>query len=344
MTMAGLLSVLVLLVLAGGGAKWIKAKREAQAAARAKGGGMSLLGASANAKARDRTLYTSKDFQSACLELVQKRLYRQAIQACDKFTAQADLAPRANSTIAALYTARVINDLPSSVTYAARAARQGDARGKFILAAHMLSGAFQPYDERLLRQLLIEAKQGGVSAASTYIQALQESQTCRVTTKAMPMGLPIFCMFRAELQQALRQKGLRLKDEDLRQWQDSFAPGDMLASARDALLQFDVDPREEIFRVARWSYQLEDEKAQQRWDDLEQSLTRKYGKPKLVAAQKELLWDMGDGTVVRLMREDTWQLAVSYESPARLKGRAEHLTAVDQVARQDRVLAEAEAL
>lgn len=306
---------------------------------------MSVLGASAHAKAAPSMRQASmEDFQKGCLNLVQQRLYRQATHACDKFTVQADLAPRAHSTLAALYTARAIMDLPASVRHADMAAKAGDARGKFLLAAHMLSGQYQPFDERLLRQLLTESQQGGVGAARIYLQALEDSQTCRVTTKVMPLGLPIFCMFRAELQQALRQKGLRLKDEDLRHWQDHFAPGDVLANARDAELQFDIDPREEIHRVARWSYQIVDEAALQRWGDLEQNLTRKYGKPKVVAADQELVWEMGDDTLVRLVREDAWQLRVSYESPSRVKGRAAHLLAVEQTARQDRVLAEAEAL
>jgi hypothetical protein len=306
---------------------------------------MSVLGASAHAKSLPSARQASmEDFQKDCLGLVQQRLYRQAVSSCDKFTVQADLAPRAHSTLAALYTARAVMDLPASVRHADMAAKAGDARGKFLLAAHMLSGQYLPFDERLLRQLLNESQQGGVGAARIYLQALEDSQTCRVTTKVMPLGLPIFCMFRAELQQALRQKGLRTKDEDLRHWQDTFAPGELLANARDVELQFDVDPGEEIHRVARWSYQIVDEESQQRWGDLEQSLTRKYGKPKVVEADKALLWEMGDDTQVRLVREDNWQIRVSYENLKRLKGRAEHLLAVEQTARQDRVLAEAEAL
>jgi hypothetical protein len=305
---------------------------------------MSVLGAVAHAKAVPKSATTMQDFQKDCLSLVQQRLYRQAVQTCDRFTVQADLAPRAHSTLAALYTARAILDLPLSVRHAEQAAKSGDARGKFLLAAHMLSGAARPFDERLVRQLLNEAQQGGVSAARIYLQALEDSQTCRVTTKVMPMGMPIFCMFRSELQQALRQKGLRMKDEDLHRWQDSFAPGELLANARDAIVQFDVNPAEEIHRVARLSYDIIDDKAQDRWSDLNQSLSRKYGKPKMVSPDQELAWDMGDGTVVRLIREDAWQMRVSYESPARLKGRTEHLERVERTAREDRVLAEAEAL
>lgn len=306
---------------------------------------MSVLGASAHAKAAPSARSaTMQDFQKDCLGLVQQRLYRQAIVACDRFTVQADLAPRAHSTLAALYTARAILDMPASVRYAEMAARAGDARGKFLLAAHMISGQFHPFDERLLRQLLKESQKGGVGASRVYLQALDDSKTCRVTTKVTPMGLPIFCMFRAELNQALRQKGFRMHDEDLRQWQDTFAPGDVLANARDAVVQFDSDPREELHRVARLSYQIIDELAQQRWADLEQSLSRKYGKPKVVSVNQELAWDMGDGIWVRLLREDAWQLRVSYENTARLKGREEHLSAAEQTARQDRVLAEAEAL
>jgi hypothetical protein len=313
--------------------------------ARQNGAPMSLLGAVAHAKAvpmgRPATM---QDFQKECLGLVQQHLYRRAAIACDKFTVQADLAPRAHSTLAALYTARAILDMPSSVRHAAKAARSGDARGKFLLAAHMLSGQYQPFDERLLRQLLKESKEGGVRAAGIYLQALEDSQTCRVTTKIMPLGLPIFCMFRAELQQALRQKGFRVKEEDLRQWQDSFAPSDVLANARDAVVQFDASPSEEIHRVARFSYLIIDEQSEQRWDDLTESLSRKYGKPKVVSSGKELAWSMDDGTLVRMVREDTWQLRLSYEHADRLKGRVDHLLAAEQTARQDRVLAEAEAL
>jgi hypothetical protein len=306
---------------------------------------MSVLGALALAKAVPTPrLATMQDFQKDCLSLVQQRLYRQAIVVCDRFTTQADLAPRAHSTLAALYTARAVLDLPSSVRHAEMAAKAGDARGKFLLGAHMLSGQYQPFDERLLRQMLKESQEGGVGAARIYLQALEDSQTCRVMTKVTPMGLPIFCMFRAELQQALRQKGFRIKDEDLRQWQDSFAPGDMLANARDAVVQFDANPAEEIHRVARLSYQITDDQTQQRWGDLVQSLSRKYGKPKMASGDQELAWDMGDGTWVRMVREDAWQLRVSYEDAARVKGRVEHLSAAEKTAREDRVLAEAEAL
>lgn len=306
---------------------------------------MSVLGALAQAKAVPAArMATMQDFQKDCLSLVQQRLYRQATVVCDRFTVQADLAPRAHSTLAALFTARAIMDIPSSVRHAETAAKGGDARGKFLLAAHMLSGQYQPFDERLLRQLLKEAQEGGVGAARIYMQALEDSQTCRVMTKVTPLGLPIFCMFRAELQQALRQKSFRIKDEDLRQWQDTFAPSDVLANARDAVVQFDASPAEEIHRVARLSYQITDELSRQRWTDLEQSLSRKYGKPKVVSADQELAWDMGDGTWVRMVREDTWLLRVSYEHAARLQGRDEHLSAAEQTARQDRVLAEAEAL
>lgn len=309
------------------------------------GAPMSLLGAVAHAKAAPMASpVTMQDFQKECLGFVQQRLYRQATIACDKFTVQADLAPRAHSTLAALYTTRAILDIPSSVRHAAMAAKSGDARGKFLLSAHMLSGQYRPFDERLLRQLLKESKEGGVRAAGLYLQALEDSQTCRVTTKIMPLGLPIFCMFRAELQQALRQKGFRVKDEDLRQWQDSFSPSDVLANARDAIVQFDASPSEEIHRVARLSYLIIDEQSEQRWGDLTESLSRKYGKPKVVSPDKELAWSMGDGTWVRMVREDTWQLRVSYEHADRLKGRVEHLLAAEQTARQDRVLAEAEAL
>lgn len=305
---------------------------------------LSLLGASAHAKAMQAPRYNAQDFQKDCLNLVQQHLYRRAVQSCDKFTAQADLAARAHSTLAAVFTARAILDLPASVQHAEQAAKMGDARGKFLLAAHMLSGAYQPFDEQLLRKLLGDAQSGGVAAARIYLQALEDSQSCRITTKVMPLGLPVFCMFRAELQQALRQKGLRMREEDLQRWQDSFAPGDVLANARDAELMFDVNPSEEIHRVASLSYQIVDEQAVNRWSDLQASLSRKYGKPKTQQAEREMLWELGDGTQVRLVQEDSWQLRLSYENPQRIKARREHLSNIETQAHEDRVLAEAEAL
>jgi hypothetical protein len=305
---------------------------------------MSLLGASAHAKALATPRYNAQDFQKECLSLVQQHLFRRAAQSCDKFTAQADLAARAHSTLAAVYTARAIQDLPASVQHAAQAAKMGDARGKFLLAAHMLSGAYQPFDESLLRRLLNESQSGGVAAARIYLQALEDSQNCRITTKVMPLGLPVFCMFRAELQQALRQKGLRLKAEDLQRWQDNFAPGEVLANARDAELAFDVSPSEEIHRVASLSYQIVDEQSANRWAELHASLSRKYGKPKSASTGQELVWDMGDGTQVRLFQEDAWQLRLSYEHTKRMVSRQEHLSGIERQAREDRVLAEAEAL
>lgn len=309
------------------------------------GSSLSLLGGTAHAKAQNTArLATPQDLQRDCLSLVQQRLYRQAIVACDRFTVQSDLAPRAHATLAALYTARANMDLPNSVRHALRAAELGDARGKFLLAAHMLAGFYQPFDQQRLRQLLTESQAGGVKAASTYLQILRESQECRVTTQLQPLGLPVFCMFRAELQQALRQKGLRLKDEDLLVWQDRFSPGDVLANARDAEVVFDVNPREEIHRVARLSYQITDELAQGRWADLQDSLTRKYGQPQTRVEGRELSWRMRDGSEVHLVKEDEWQMRLSYEQPQRLRDRAAHLALVERLARQDRVVAEAQSL
>jgi len=56
------------------------------------------------------------------------------------------------------------------------------------------------------------------------------------------------------------------------------------------------------------------------------------------------VWDMGDGTQVRLIQEDAWQLRLSYEYPKRMRSRQEHLASIESQAREDRVLAEAEAL
>jgi hypothetical protein len=335
---------LVALVVVAGLAAGVNRLREARAKKASSVSEMSLLGASAYAKALETPRYNAQDFQKDCLSLVQQHLYRRAAQSCDKFTAQADLAPRAHSTLAAIYTARAIQDLPSSVQHATQAAKMGDARGKFLLAAHMLSGAYQPFDEAMLRKLLTESQSGGVAAARIYLQALEDSQSCRVTTKVMPLGLPVFCMFRAELQQALRQKGLRLKVEDLQLWQDNFAPGEVLANARDAELAFDVSPSEEIHRVSSLSYQIVDEQTASRWADLQTSLSRKYGKPKGGHAGQELVWDMGDGTQVRLIQEEAWQLRLSYEFPKRMQSRQDHLASIESQAREDRVLAEAEAL
>lgn len=306
---------------------------------------MSLFGAVAHAKASPvAQAYTALDLQKGCTQLISQRLYQLAISSCEKFTLQSNLAPRAHAMLAALYTTRLTYDMPNSVRHAVRASDLGDARGKFLLAAHMLAGHYRPFDPKALTRLLNDARNGGIAGAGLYLQALSQSQACRAKAQLKPLGLPVFCMFRAELLEALHRRGVRLKEQDAEHWRDSFATGDVLVSAREAELEFDVDPREEIHRVSRLSYQIVDEEAETRWSDLQESLSRKYGKPQQVISERELVWKMNDGTVVRLLQEDHWAMRLSYEMPSRVSDRQAHLELVDKTSRQDRVLAEAQSL
>lgn len=281
-------------------------------------------------------------YDQACLQPASKRLYRQALQECTAFTREPALAGRAHATLAGLYATSSHRDLPRSVAHARQAAQLEDPRGRFVLASHMLAGQAGAWDAAEARSLLAEAQEGGVAAAGMYLQQLDAQEACRAGRTLMPLGLPLFCMFRAEVIAQLEAKGMRPRVQDEALWRDELRPGALL-TASTAELTFDMKPSEQLYRLARLRYVFIDDVSAGRWRDLKDSLTGKYGAARILSADHEALWAVGDDTVVRL-RRDAAQLTVDYEHPERLKQRERHLSQVTESARQDALMAEAHVL
>lgn len=281
-------------------------------------------------------------YQHECQAAVARRHYRQAFKHCGEFTAHPDLAGRAHATLAALYTAPSHYDLERSVTHAHEAVKLSDPRGQFLLASHMLAGRAGVWDMKKVRSLLLGAQQGGVPAASLYLELLDKQQDCRGKARLAPMGLPLFCMFRAEAIGALEAQGMKLRAQDESLWRDEFRPGALL-SASTAELTFDMEPADQLFRLARLRYVFSDDVTLARWTALKGSLSSKYGAARIVSAEREAVWTVNDGTEVRLRREAS-QLLLDYQHPERLRQRELHLNQVQESARHDALMAEAHVL
>ena len=104
-----------------------------------------------------------RDFHARCIQPVTERLYQRAQAACEAFLAVPRLAGRAHATLAALHTTRLLYDPARSVRHAREAVRLGDARGQFLMAAHMLTGHLDRWSPHEVQTRLQSARQGGVA-------------------------------------------------------------------------------------------------------------------------------------------------------------------------------------
>lgn len=279
-------------------------------------------------------------FDGECRRLVVEKLYGRAAKACERFLAHETLAGSAHALLAAIYTTPTQLDLPASVTHARHAAARGEARGKFMLAAHILAGRGTSADARHVHALLRDARNDGVPAARLYLAVLEEGARCRRDTTVRPLGLPVFCMFRHELIEALQAQGMRIRARSEEAWRDQFSPGDVLATALHVELLYDVDPREEIHRLARMTYVFEAERLPERWAQLRDGLSRKYGLPRSVQEHVAAVWPLEGGLQLSLQKVDADRLEIRYESSARWQRRGVHLAELAQVRQNDLLMAE----
>lgn len=282
-------------------------------------------------------------FEQACQSTAMRRLYHQARQNCLRFIGHPTLAGQAHAALAALLAAPPLQDLDAAVEHARQAVRLGDARGDFILGLLMLSGHVQPWSVEQAQALLTRANGNGVTVASRYIEHLATQRECPARTSLKPLDVPLFCLFRADVVQQLQARGMKHRIHHEGEWRDEFTPGDTIGA--DAVdLAFDVDPREQVPRLARMRYAFEAVgRSTARWGELFDGLSRRYGPAGSVSRGQQAVWPMPDGTVVRLSREGE-RCFVAYEHPARLKQRDEHLAQVRDGLREARLLAEAHAL
>jgi hypothetical protein len=283
-------------------------------------------------------------FRQECEAMAARRLYQQARKNCQRFTADPALAGQAHAVLAALLGAPPLQDLDAAVTHAQKSTALGDARGELILALFMLSGHVDDWRVEQAQQLLERAQRKGVAAAERYLQTLALERGCSGQASLKPMDVPLFCGARAEVLQQLQSRGMRHRFHHEGEWRDELTPGDAI-NAASVDLQFDVDPQEQLPRLARMRYVFDagPQGSMARWHELFDSLSSRYGQPGALQRGQQAVWPMPDGTLVRLSREAD-RCMVAYEHPARLKQRETHLALVQDGLRQARLLAQAHAL
>ncbi|MFZ5529371.1 MAG: hypothetical protein ACOZE7_22190 [Pseudomonadota bacterium] len=283
-------------------------------------------------------------FRQECETRAARRLYLQARKHCQRFTAHPGLAGQAHAVMATLMAAPPLQDLDAAVVHARKAASLGDARGEFIMALFMLSGHVEEWSLEAAQVLLERAQRNGVTAAARYLQTLSVERGCSAQASLKPMDVPLFCGARAEVLQQLQSRGMKHRLHNEEDWRDELSPGDAI-SAASVDLQFDVDPQEQLPRLARMRYVFDAslQGGPARWHELFDSLSSRYGRPGTLQQGQQAIWPMPDGTVVRLSREAERSI-VAYEHPARLKQREAHLAQVQDGLRQARLLAQAHAL
>jgi hypothetical protein len=279
-------------------------------------------------------------FDHDCLRLMRERLFRQAFRACGAYLAHPTLAGRAHTALSALYTDPGHLDTDASIRHALQALALGEPRARILMAAHLMAGHL-PLKGHDLIGLLKAAQASRIPTATAYLQALSDSEQCRRGAKALPLGQPLFCLSRAEVHQAMAQQGMPVRRRDDLRWQDEFVPGDVLAHAESVRAQFDVDPTDNIHRLARLSYAFDNANPERR-AQLAASLVKRYGPPAgAPGAQGESVWPLPDGVVVRLQGPRSEGVSLIYEHRQRWEGRGLHLQSQQAQMDIDRVKADA---
>ena len=282
-------------------------------------------------------------FQTVCQGPAARQLIQQARHNCERLLTHPTLAGQAHAVLAALMLDPPLQDMDRAVDHARQAVRLGNARGDFILALLTLAGHAQPWSFEQARDLLARAQGQGVAGASEYLERLAAQDECSAQASLKPLGVPLFCLYRAEVVQQLETRGMKhrsYRDDD---WRDALSPGDAIG-AQSVELLFDVDPAEHLPRLARMRYVFDmGPQGPLRWTELFDGLTQRYGRAQSAQRGEQAAWPMPDGTVVRLSR-DGERCLVDYEHPKRLQQRDLNLARLRDGVRQARLLAEAHAL
>lgn len=289
-----------------------------------------------------RPALSEEGFKSDCVNPLRAERYGEAIDACLRYTNDEKLAAKAHAALAAIYSTRAYRDVNASVTHAERAAILGDPRGKFMTAIQMLAGySPRPFDLNLVRKLLTDAQNSGVSQAGMLLGRISESEQCRKNKQAfILLNAPVFCMFRPEVSQVLAARGMSQRNADLQNWMDVWRPGDVLPAANQAELLFDRNPEDEMLRLAQFTYRIDAIAAPDQLPLVAQALRQKYG-PQARGANEPApgsaaVWH-NPGIDITLAHLADGSVELRYAQPQRAADRESHLTREDQLSRQARV-------
>ncbi len=300
-------------------------------------------GASAGESAQPAAALSEDGFRSDCVNPLRTERYAEAIEACQRYTHDEKLGAKAHAALAAIYSTRAYRDVTASVTHAERAAALGDPRGKFMTAIQMLAGySPRPFDLTLVRKLLLDAQNNGVSQASMLLDRIAENEQCRKNKQVfLLLNAPVFCMFRPEVSQVLAARGMAQRNADPANWTDIWRPGEVLPAANQAELLFDRSPEDEMLRLAQFTYRIDSIAAVDQLPLVAQALRQKYGQPARganePAAGNSTVWHTGSGIDITLAHLADGSVELRYAQPQRTSERESHLTREDQLSRQARV-------
>lgn len=297
------------------------------------------------------TALSEDGFKSECVAPLRSERYGEAIEACQRYANDERLGGKAHAALAAIYSTRAYRDFTASVTHAERAAELGDPRGKFMSAIQMLAGySSRPFDLALVRKLLEDAQNNGVTQAGMLIQRIDESVQCRSGKQVfMLLNAPVFCMFRPEVSQVLAARGMSQRNADAQNWADLWRPGEVLPAANQAELLYDRSPDDEMLRLAQFTYRIDAISAGEQLPLVTQALRQKYGAParggskdgkdgaKELAAGGSIIWRTDSGIDITLTRLADGSAELRYAQPQRATERESHLTREDQLSRQARI-------
>ena len=293
--------------------------------------------------AKPAVILSDDGFRNDCVNPLRTERYAEAIEACQRYTNDEKLGAKAHAALAAIFSTRAYRDVTASVTHAERAAELGDPRGKFMTAIQMLAGySPRPFDLALVRRLLQDAQNNGVSQAGMLLDRIAESEQCRKNKQAFVLlNAPLFCMFRPEVSQVLAARGMAQRNADQANWADVWRPGDVLPAANQAELLFDRNPEDEMLRLAQFTYRIDSIAATDQLPLVAQALRQKYGAPARGAnepsAGNSTIWRTSSGIDITLARLADGSIELRYAQPQRTAERDSHLTREDQLSRQARV-------
>lgn len=289
-------------------------------------------------------------FAARCVQPLRERDYAAALRQCASYLDHPGLGGAAHAAMAAAYSAPGRVDLQASARHAEAAAALGDARGKFMAAVHMLAGqTTQPFALDQVHTWLTDAASASVPHAAQLLSRVQESVSCRSAPAFTLLDAPVFCLFRGELQQRLRERGMTPADLTAdAAWSDLWQPGGALAGASVAQVDYDREPEDELLRPARLVYRFEPAVAAQRLPQLLQALQRKYGAPhggRLSAAPgASARWELAGGVELRLSTAADGRLDIEYRHAQRWAARLQHLAQAERAQELARIMQDQAAL
>ncbi len=327
---------------------WVKQAKASSSTTSPSSNALLSAPAAASAARAESAEEALQRYANVCEKAVRERRFDQAVDLCQSFTQIESLAAKAYASMAVasmLREGRGASDQVLSAKYAEQAAKLKDPLGQMIWAFHSLNGyGNQTLGQDQIGQLLQNAQKGGVDKAALLLDSLQQDKQCRESTKVQMFDLPLFCMNRGELRQALKTLGLREQEDKLGSERELFNLGDLLPGAKLMSLHYVRELPSYLLKPAMLTYRFNNQdtaalaQTQQR---IIESLRKKYGEAQQRNAETNLpsLWRTREGIEIELRRDGPNEMLLSYQLPARVTAMREQSLAQEQ-RRQEKLTAQ----